>query len=99
MCSKAAEHKNQYFTTDFIHKEPVWLNVTFPCSFVVAGQIMVSISCIQCTAVGKNIHDLKQLIQIFLLLLYQLQILLKLVYKLYLVLHFSNAALRSSMLV
>ena len=99
MCSKAVEHKNQHFTTDFIHKEPVWLNVTFPCSFVVAGQIMVPIFCIQRSTIGKNIHDLKQFIQIFVLLLCQLQILLKLVCKLYFVLYISSAALRSSILV
>ena len=67
MCSKAIELKNQHLSNDFIHKKPVRLNVTFPCSFIVAGQIMVVISCIQHTAIGKNIYNFKQLIQIFVL--------------------------------
>ncbi len=99
MRSETIKHEHKHLITDFIHQKPVRLNMTFPCPFIFAGQIMVAISCIQRTAVSKNIHGLKQLIQIPVLFLCQLQIFLELVCKLYLVLPTSNAALRSSILV
>lgn len=60
---------------------------------------MVAVFCIQRSAVRKNIYGLKQLIQVPVLLLCQLQVFLKLICEFDLVLYASSAALRSSILV
>lgn len=65
----------------------------------ITGQIMGAISYVKCASIGRNIHDLEQLIQVFVLFFRQFKILLGLVCKLYLALHTSRAALRSSILV
>ena len=99
MRSETIKHEYKHLITDLIHQEPVRLNVTFPCPFIITGQIMVAIPCIQRSAVSKNTHDLKLFIQILVLFLRQLHIILELGCKLNLVLHTSSAALRSSILV
>ena len=99
MASDSIEHKKKNIAHDLIDKQPIRFDVTFTATFVVAGQVMVTIFGFERFAIGKLLDDFKQFVGIFALLFRKLQIFFELICKSDFVFHDSSAALKSFMLV
>ena len=76
MCAESIEHQHKHVVLNFINKKPVRLNMTFTCTFVVTGEIVISVLCFQRSAIRQNIDYFEQLIKILVLLFGKLQIFL-----------------------
>ena len=75
MTPHAVQEKNQHIIEDFINKEPIGFDVTFPAPLVISGQCVVTILIFKRLSIRQFFHDGKKLIYILALLLRKLQIL------------------------